>query len=383
MTDVVIGAGIVGASCAYHLLRHGHPTVLIDAHRPGRATDAGAGIVSALGDGPTGSEWDAFGFQACEYYPELATQLTGLGEARHGWARAGQLIVSTEQYSAANGKNSSLDAVRGYAARLAEQFGPGALGFPEVVDRTGIARRWPGLRARSAVWLDRVARVDGRRFRGALLGACRRLGGHLRMGSAALSLHGDRVVAHVARERVDADAIVLAAGAWSGQLLQAVGIPGGWVRPQRGQILHLRMPGCGTRPIVMTPDRHYLVAFPGDRLVIGATREDDPELRPFVTMAGVNEVITSALRVAPDLTRARLIESRVGLRPRSADGLPVLGRVPGMSNLYVATGLGHTGLTLGPHSGRVVADLVAARDGDPQWPVPAAFDSQRLAGWSA
>jgi D-amino-acid dehydrogenase len=59
-----------------------------------------------------------------------------------------------------------------------------------------------------------------------------------------------------------------------------------------------------------------------------------------------------------------MIETRVGLRPLSADGLPVLGRVPGVAGAYVATGHGPSGLTLGPYSARVVADLVVGHVSD-------------------
>ena len=73
--------------------------------------------------------------------------------------------------------------------------------------------------------------------------------------------------------------------------------------------------------------------------------------------AGVEEVVREALRVAPGLADARLLEIRVGLRPQPLDGLPVLGAVPGVEGVFLATGHGPTGLQLGPYSGKIAATL--------------------------
>ena len=63
-----------------------------------------------------------------------------------------------------------------------------------------------------------------------------------------------------------------------------------------------------------------------------------------------------ALRVAPGLREASIRDIRVGLRPASADGLPILGPMPSVANLMLATGHGSIGLQLGPYSGKVIAD---------------------------
>ena len=64
----------------------------------------------------------------------------------------------------------------------------------------------------------------------------------------------------------------------------------------------------------------------------------------------------------PGLARATLREVRVGLRPVSVDDMPILGALPGVPNVYVATGHGANGLLLGPLSGALMADEVLGRD---------------------
>ena len=102
-----------------------------------------------------------------------------------------------------------------------------------------------------------------------------------------------------------------------------------------------------------------MVTWPGGRVVVGATRETGSGFAPHTTAAGALEVLLEALRVAPGLAGTEIREVRVGLRPASRDGLPVLGPIPGIDNLLLATGHGATGLQLGPYSGKMVAELVA------------------------
>jgi D-amino-acid dehydrogenase len=107
---------------------------------------------------------------------------------------------------------------------------------------------------------------------------------------------------------------------------------------------------------------HYMVPWPDHRVVVGATRENGTGFHPSTTAAGVHEVLSEALRVAPGLARAEMRDIRVGLRPLTADTMPVLGPVPGIHNVFLATGHGPTGLTLGPYSGKVVADMLLGKD---------------------
>jgi D-amino-acid dehydrogenase len=106
---------------------------------------------------------------------------------------------------------------------------------------------------------------------------------------------------------------------------------------------------------------HYLLTFPPDRVVAGATHEC-AGTDERVTAGGVTEVLGDALRLAPGLADATFAEARVGFRPVMPDDTPVLGRAPGIENLLIATGHGSYGLQLGPFSGAMVADMALGRD---------------------
>jgi D-amino-acid dehydrogenase len=130
-----------------------------------------------------------------------------------------------------------------------------------------------------------------------------------------------------------------------------------WPTP-RGQIVHLSVEPADTSrwPVVLPAGSgHYLLAFDGSRVVAGATREAGAGFGYRVTAAGLAEVLGQALAVAPGLATARYLETRVGFRPMSGDARPLLGPVPGVDGLVIATGLGPTGLTMGPYAGAVAA----------------------------
>ena len=91
-------------------------------------------------------------------------------------------------------------------------------------------------------------------------------------------------------------------------------------------------------------------------MVVGATRETGSGFDTRVTADGQLQVLRDALSVAPGLADATLIETRVGLRPMAE--LPIAGAVPDRPGLYVATGYGPAGLTMGPVIGDAVARML-------------------------
>jgi glycine/D-amino acid oxidase-like deaminating enzyme len=204
-----------------------------------------------------------------------------------------------------------------------------------------------------------AARVDGRLLSKAMLTAAQNRGLEtLTERVEGLVIEDKRVTGvQVNGDVIRAEKVIIAGGAWSAHFGEQLGyaIP---VEPQRGQIIHLRLANAdtGSWPIVDAFHGHYLVCWPDGRVVAGATREVGSGFIPKTSAAGVHEVLGEALRVAPGLTEAEIGEIRVGLRPRTADNLPVLGGVPGIEGVFLATGHGATGLQLGPYSGSLAAD---------------------------
>jgi len=356
---VVIGGGIVAASAAYHLARTGAQLITVEADVAGPATGAGAGIIC-----PWGDQGDDACYQlaadGARYYPELRATLAEDGEAEASYARVGTLCVADEI--------EPLEAIE----RLLRSRRPAR---PEIGD-VGLVgpgepkRAFPPLAAGlRGLWISGGARVDGRSIRDSLLHAAERLGAQRRRGTAALDTRG----VTVAGERLSADAVVVAAGAWTAQVCRPLGIalP---IGPQRGQILHVSLPGAdtGSWPVILPPEDPYLLGFPAGRVVFGATRED-AGFDYRATVGGVSAMLAAATEIAPGLAAATLLETRIGFRPATADGRPLLGRVA--DGVIVAAGNGPEGLTAGPWTGRIAAALAL---GEPPAIDVAPFDPARF-----
>lgn len=355
MKVVVVGAGIVGTSTAYHLACKGADVFLVDRKDEGQATAAGAGIVCPWLSKRRSVNWYHLARAGARYYATLISQLEEDGETGVGYARVGALAVSRD--------SDEMDAIEERARQK-------RIDAPEVGEISRLnaheARHlFPPLHEElSAVHITGAARVDGRLLSNALKRAARKRGVKERTGEAQLEVNGAGVTGvRVNGERVRADAVVVAAGAWSAQLLRPfqVKLP---VEPQRGQIVHLRLPGTDTSrwPVVLPESSHYLLAFDDSRIVVGATREDGSGFDYRVTAGGLEEVLREALTVAPGLADGTVHDIRVGFRPMSLSRLPLIGLHPDIPGLVVATGMGPTGLTIGPYAGKLAASLALGEE---------------------
>ncbi|MET7338398.1 FAD-dependent oxidoreductase [Nonomuraea sp. NPDC005650] len=402
MRVVVIGSGIVGAGAAYYLSGRGAAVTVVDGGYPGEATQAGAGIVCPWVDHPEDDDWYRLTSEGTRRYPGL---VEALGEDI-GYAKVGALLVAEDP--------ADLEPVRALLRRR-------HAGAPEMGDVTDVAtpsELFPPLSDDlSALLVPGAARVDGCSVRDALLRAAVAQGAQVRAGAARLTAGGEVFVHAVAGEApaegepwspaqaapgapaepaepadqggswrqgaplassaaapapvgarrfagegepLDADMVIVAAGAWTGEVCRPLGVelP---VFPRRGQIMHVTLEGVDTAwwPIVLPRVGPYLLGFPDSRVVIGATVED-VGFAPRVTMGGLDEVIAAGLRVAPGLFNATVAEARVGLRPVYAPGSPLIGPVTG--RVVVATGLSAYGLTAGPFTGEIAAALALGEE---------------------
>lgn len=354
MRVIVIGSGIAGASAAYQLARRGAEVVVVDGDREGVATAAGAGIVCPW-TSRAEEEHHRASSPAAEFYRRLVAELAEDGVPDSSFEVVGGMVVSAddgeldEAYERVSSRAAS-SPVAGEVRRLSPSEARSLC--PPLAPELG------------AVHVEGGGRVDGRRLREALLTSARACGATVLPGLASLvrrdASSGSTSLVSVGGEVIAADKVVVAAGAWSTELVAPLGVSLA-VTPQRGQISHFALPGVATEawPVVMPLwSRHYLLAFPGSRVVAGATRETGSGFDYRVTAAGQREVLENALSVAPGLGDATLLETRVGFRPATPDGLPLIGALSEHPDVVLATGFGAGGLTLAPYTGALVAALV-------------------------
>ena len=355
MRVVIIGAGIFGASAAYHLSRAGADVLVLDAAHAGKATSAGAGIACPWVEDDTDQERYRLCIAGARYHRELLAQLDQQSGADIGFAPVGALVLSED--------SARLDALE---ARLHNYLNDA----PEIGTITRVApsrarEMFPPLRdGLSGLSISGGARVDGRLLAATLLRAAVAAGATVRQDTAGLRLEGDHVtVLDGSGMPIAANKVIVTAGAWAPHILAPLGIAHP-VTLRRGQITHLGLNGIDTRnwPVVLPLNSHYFVPFDDSRIVVGATFESDVGFDHRVTAAGQREVLDRALAIAPGLADATLIETRIGFRPFGPTDRPIFGCVPGIGSLIVGNGLAATGLTIGPYCGKLIADLALERD---------------------
>jgi glycine oxidase len=329
----VIGAGVVGLSIALRAARAGRRVVVLERARAGAgATHVAAGMLAPIAEAEFANPaLLALGLEAAAAWPAFARDL-GVE-----LLACGTLVVARDaDEAAALDREHAFRAERGLRV---ERLRPSA------------ARRLePALAptVRLALHVPDDHAVDPRAVLAALADACARAGVEVREG-----------VAVGAPEEVDAERVVVAAGAWSGALADVA------VRPVKGQVLRLRDPGHDpAAPLLARVLRYeggYLVPRGDGRYVLGATVEE----RGFdttVTAGGVYELLRDATELVPGVSELVVEEVSAGLRPGSPDNVPL---VESRGRVVVATGHFRNGVLLAP----VTADRVLALL--TQEPVPA------------
>ncbi len=360
MKVIVIGAGIAGASTAYQLAKQGVEILIVDRKDAGQATDAAAGIICPWLSQRRNKAWYRLAKAGASYYPELIDELEREGETETGYAMVGALSIHTD--------SEKIDKMEQRAFKRIEDA-------PEIgkitrLDEYSTRELFPLLEeGYSSLHISGAARVDGRALRDALLRSAQRNGAELIYGDAKVEFQSKRATgAIVGTNRYQADKVIVCAGAWAQPLLQPLGIDFK-VSYQKAQIMHLQVPDAnqniGNWPVVMPPSDQYMLAFEQQKIVIGATHENDIESYDTrITPGGINEILTKCLAFAPELATSTFEEVRVGFRPFTADFLPVIGAIPEWDGLLAVNGLGASGLTMGPYIGVQLAKLALGMELD-------------------
>ncbi|WP_160722958.1 NAD(P)/FAD-dependent oxidoreductase [Bacillus sp. USDA818B3_A] len=352
---IVIGAGILGASTAYHLAKFGAEVTLIDRHDYGQATDAAAGIVCPWLSQRRNKAWYQLAKGGARYYPELVAQLEADGETHTGYKRVGAISLHTDP--------EKLEKMAERARKRREDAPE--IGEITILSPSETKRLFPPLAEEyGSVFVSGGARVDGRAIRDALLSAAQKNGATFLKGEASIICEGNRVAGvHLEGRDLPADQVIDTGGAWSKALLEPLGVDF-LVKPQKAQIIHLELPqmDSGSWPVVMPVTNQYILTFDHGRVVVGSTHENEAGFDHRPTAGGIQEILNKALEVAPGLSAGTYLETRVGFRPFTPGFLPVVGELPGYEGIYVANGLGASGLTSGPYIGAELAKRVLGRE---------------------
>lgn len=360
---VVIGGGVIGCSVAWRLARRGAAVVVLERGQPGQqSSSAAAGMLSPLKEADEPGPFLNIGLRSLERYSAFVEEIESASGVGVGYRRDGRLDVALdEEAAAALQRHRQLQADAGFDSRLLEPAEMRRL-EPHIAPEAILA-----------LSTEHDHQVDNRQLMRALWIALVREGVDVRTGTGVRGIvtEAGRVtgVRLVDGSETGADAVVVAAGPWSGQLELPWTPP---VRPVRGQIVVL-----STVPPVLNRTTWgplcYLVPRSDGRLMVGSTMEE-VGFRAEITAGAVQRLLAVAARTVPALADAVVEGFQVGLRPASADGLPILGPDPSTRRLYHATGHFRNGLLLAPETAERMAAMIL--DGGQVEP---AFDPGRFA----
>lgn len=345
MRVLVVGGGIVGCATAYELAKSGCEVALFERAVPGaEASSAAAGLLAPLGES-TETTFARLALASWRLYPAVVREL----EARTG--------IDVEYVTRGTIYPMSATQTRkdAEAWALVPEFGV------EMLEGEDVQALEPALspKVRRAVFVKGDQWLNNQRLVLAYAQAAAGAGVELRTGEnvSRVIVEAGRARAVVTEgERVEGDAVLLAAGAWTSELIASFG---GRLRvePRRGQMLAL-----AHVPPVLTRCVHgeaYLVPRPSGELLIGATVERAGFQRA-VTAEGVASLLRAAIELVPSLRDLPIARTWCGFRPWAPDSLPILGPWPGIEGLFVATAHFRNGILLAPITARLMADWITA-----------------------
>lgn len=347
---IIIGGGIVGAATAYELIRKNIEVTIIDGEKKGRATSAAAGVICPWLTQRRNQAWYSLARNGALYYEDLIAQLKEDGETHTGYKKVGMIRI---------------DEDRGALEKFVKIAEERKVDTPEIGEISFLSpaetnKFFPYIEDDyHGLYIEHAARVDGPALRDALLKASVKRGARYIQADASLITRENRIVgAHVINEDLFADALVVTNGVWMPEIFREVGIKVD-VRAQKGQIIDLTDDvDTDELPVVKPPNNQYMLTFDDGKIVVGATQEMTKDLLPRNTAYGVHYVLNEAIKYAPSLAQADISKIRVGFRPVTFNHAPMFGPLPAHENVFIATGLGASGLNIGPYIGKQLAKII-------------------------
>lgn len=393
---VIVGGGVVGLSCARTLSEQGARVLVIDRGRYQEAASTGnAGMIvpshivplAAPGVIAKGMKWLmnpesplyikpsanpdfvrwlwAFQKHCTEAHvqhgiPVLRDSILASLELLDAWC-------ATPEFETAGLAHTGLlmlhdgEKARKENLELADQAEEAGLEIQRL-DRDGTLALEPALKTQitGSVYFRQDARVDPEGLVRALEAHVRKAGVTIVDGAVkSIQKKGSHVVGVKTDDAVyEANQLILAAGSWTPQLTKGLGTKL-VLQPAKGYSVTIPWTGTGMKiPCLVTDQKISITPMPGGIRFSGTLGLQGYDLSVDERRAGPirrhAELYCGEERVAP-------VQTWAGLRPASPDGLPFVGGLPGMDNVWVASGHGMLGVTMGPITGQIIADLIGGK----------------------
>ena len=356
---LVIGGGVIGASIAYHLARRKARVILVEAGDLAAGSSGACDGLVFLQSKKPGVHLD-LALASRQRFVRLQEELPLSMEF---WASGGLVVIESQEQMQAMREFVHRQVQGGLEVSLLDSKQVREL-EPEL--SSGVAGgTWSAMDGQVNPIALTLALALGAKDRGAVIMPGTKVTAFFRQAGGVQAVHTDR-------GRFEAGKVVLASGVWTGSLgdMLGVSIP---ITPRKGQ-LAVTQPA---RPLLRHPmlSATYIAAkfdpqlagsgsqgvsmeqTAQDTLLLGSTREFAGFDRS-TTRQGISGIASRCAAILPALKELQIIRSFAGLRPYTPDGLPLLGPVPGLSNVYIAAGHEGDGIALAPITGELMAQML-------------------------
>jgi glycine oxidase len=352
----IIGGGVIGLAVARALAQRGMRDVLVleRSSLGAEASSAAAGMLAPQAEADCGDDFFRLCCQSRDLYPAFAQSLNEETGINIELETSGTLYLAfTEE------DESELETRYKWQARAGLEVEKLSADTAKLLE--------PSISGslRAALRFPRDTQVENRRLISALAAANEALGVRVLTGVSVDSLDIKRKgVSGIQTSRgfIACEKVVIASGAWTTQILNEA-LPDPRVEPVRGQMVSFDATPQIARHVIYSP-RGYVVPRRDGRLLAGSTTEH-AGFDKRVTAAGVQSIVTSALEITPSIAALPLTSTWAGLRPRAADGLPVLGPCAEIAGVFYATGHYRNGILLTPITGELLARAIVDEEVSP------------------
>ena len=343
---IIIGGGIVGSTAAFYLSRYAECNITLIDSGQGNATRAAAGIICPWLSQRRNKDWYRLTSQGANFYLQLMEDLKQAGVDELPYRQTGTLVF----------KNQPHLLEKLYQLALERRQEAEMIGELTIYEESNLVQLIPELETdQGAVLTSGGGRLDG----AALLDILQRLfvqkGGTIIHGQARLGKHQ---TVQVNEQELAYDQLILASGAWLPDILEPLGYQVD-IQPQKGQLLEVQTAfETENWPGLILPGEIDILPFEDGKLVIGASHENDKGFDLAIDPEVIGDMKKSASQFLPDLADLPISKTRVGTRAYTSDFLPFYGNLKDRQSIWVASGLGSSGLTSGPFIGWQMARVI-------------------------
>jgi len=319
---IIVGAGIIGLSCAWRLAQAGRRVRVFDRRSAAcEASWAGAGMLAPGGEMEADSPLSRMALRSLSIYADFVEELTAESGVAIDYRSCGGIDL------AATDEKAERQAQAGIRSERCEYRGRPARFYPD----------------------DAV--VDPREVTQALLAACRARGVDIHENEAVLQVGRDGKSVTTAIGAYEDESVLIAAGAWSSDLYPGLRK----TTPVRGHLIAYRMPPGLLASIVRNHGTYIVQRSSG--LVIAGTSTEDAGFDRTLDETVLADIARRAAELVPELREAEIVERWNGLRPQIEGEAPLIARVA-EAPVYAAIGHYRNGILLAPETARLVVDLV-------------------------